>query len=190
MPGLACATPPRRGGSSPVSTASSIPTMGWIPAPDIFSENSSAPNRLFVSVSAKAGMWSLSASFFSSSMRSDPSSKEKDEWTCRCTNPTSRRMQLTRRLSEGRTIISVGRSGVQSARRAAWGQSALCCERAGPEQDRGHECAYRGKFRGVDDEGSKHDVVLRVCSMNLLCSIFVLNFKHDFAQRMITAAQG
>ena len=68
-----------------------MPTMGWMPAPAIFSENSSAPNRLFVSVSASAGMWSLSASFFSSSMRSAPSSSEKAEWTCRCTNPTSRK---------------------------------------------------------------------------------------------------
>ena len=32
-----------------------MPAMGWMPVPAAFSENSSAPNRLLVSVSASAG---------------------------------------------------------------------------------------------------------------------------------------
>ena len=40
---------------SPKSIASAQPTMGWMPDEASFSENSSAPNMLSVSVSASAG---------------------------------------------------------------------------------------------------------------------------------------
>ena len=47
---------------SPKSTASAQPMIGWMPAPAILSENSSAPNMLSVSVSASAGWRSALAS--------------------------------------------------------------------------------------------------------------------------------
>jgi len=52
------------------------PTIGWIPALAIFSENSSAPNRLSVSVSARAGCWSDLASSASRAIVMAPSSRE------------------------------------------------------------------------------------------------------------------
>ena len=54
---------PHRFSWSPKSIASAQPMIGWMPEPAIFSENSSAPNMLSVSVSANAG-W---RSFFASS---------------------------------------------------------------------------------------------------------------------------
>lgn len=57
--------------------------MGWIPAPDRVTENSSAENIALVSVTAMAGIsFALhrSGSFFS---RSAPSSKEYSVWVRR-----------------------------------------------------------------------------------------------------------
>ena len=52
------------------------PTIGWMPFPASFSENSSAPKRLLVSVSATAGCRSAAASSASSPIFSAPSSSE------------------------------------------------------------------------------------------------------------------
>ena len=45
------------------ATESCMPAIGWMPMPASFSENSSAPKRLLVSVSASAGCRSAAASF-------------------------------------------------------------------------------------------------------------------------------
>ena len=50
--------------------------IGWMPAPAIFSENSSAPNMLSVSVSASAGWRSFLASSARRAIVSAPSSSE------------------------------------------------------------------------------------------------------------------
>jgi hypothetical protein len=52
------------------------PMIGWMPALAIFSENSSAPNMLSVSVNANAGWRSFLASSASRAMVSAPSSSE------------------------------------------------------------------------------------------------------------------
>ena len=63
-------------GSSPNTTASAQPMIGWMPAPASFSENSNAPKRLPVSVSASAGCRSAAASSASRAIGSAPSSSE------------------------------------------------------------------------------------------------------------------
>ena len=50
--------------------------IGWMPACAAFSENSSAPKRLAVSVTPTAGMPSAAASFTSAESGSAPSSSE------------------------------------------------------------------------------------------------------------------
>ena len=50
--------------------------IGWMPAPAILSENSSAPNMLSVSVSASAGCRSALANSASRAIVKAPSSKE------------------------------------------------------------------------------------------------------------------
>jgi hypothetical protein len=55
MRGSRCSKPVRVGGSSPNLMASEQPMIGCMPEDDSLSENSSAPNRLPVSVNAKAG---------------------------------------------------------------------------------------------------------------------------------------
>ena len=57
-PPCAC-EPRRRSCASPKSTASCTPGIGWTPALAAFSENSSAANRLLVSVTASAGCASV-----------------------------------------------------------------------------------------------------------------------------------
>ena len=63
--------------------------IGWTPDLASFSENSSAPNRLLVSVIASAGIASALASLASVSIASAPSRSEKALWTCRWTKPTA-----------------------------------------------------------------------------------------------------
>ena len=63
--------------------------IGCTPDFASFSENSSAPNRLLVSVIASAGIESALASLASDSIRSAPSRSEKALWTRRWTKPTA-----------------------------------------------------------------------------------------------------
>ncbi len=63
-------------GRSPKSTCSVQPTIGWMPASASLSENSSAPNRLLVSVSPSAGKPRAAASLASFGMVMAPSSSE------------------------------------------------------------------------------------------------------------------
>src|SRR5271154_3442918 len=74
-----------------------------------FSENSSAPNILSVSVRARAGWRSFLASSESRAMVNAPSSSEYDEWTCRWTKPGSAAMgghSLSQTLNDlGQTAI-------------------------------------------------------------------------------------
>ena len=76
-------------GASPKSTVACAPMIGCTPALASFSENSSAPNRLLVSVMASAGIASALASLASVSIVSAPSRSEKALCTCRCTKPTA-----------------------------------------------------------------------------------------------------
>src|SRR6516162_968583 len=70
------APPARECVRSAKSTASAQPTIGWIPAAAILSENSSAPNMLSVSVSASAGWRSALASSHSRAIVNEPWSRE------------------------------------------------------------------------------------------------------------------
>ncbi len=70
------ARPDRSGDlASAKSMASCTPGMGWMPALAAFSENSRAPNRLFVSVIASAAWPSFSASAMTRASVSAPSRK-------------------------------------------------------------------------------------------------------------------
>jgi hypothetical protein len=71
--------PPRRGsssGSASKRTGSLQPMIGWIPAVDAFSANSSAPKRFAVSVTPRAGIASAAASFTRAASGNAPSSSE------------------------------------------------------------------------------------------------------------------
>jgi hypothetical protein len=77
------------GGASPKSTVICAPMIGCTPAFANFSENSSAPNRLLVSVIANAGIESALASLAKASIDSAPWRSEKALWTRRWTKPTA-----------------------------------------------------------------------------------------------------
>ena len=64
------------GSAASNATESCTPAIGCTPSPAAFSENSSAPNRLLVSVSARAGCRSATAALIREPTFSAPSSRE------------------------------------------------------------------------------------------------------------------